>query len=522
MSEDTSLKNKKAAKKKKKFEMPGAFAILFIITIVAVIATWIIPAGAYSKLSYEPAKQELKIVDPHNKVKMVPGTQEQLDKIGVKINIEQFKSGAINKPISIPDTYERLDQNPAGLDQITTSMVHGTIEAVDIMVFIFVLGGLIGVVSASGSFESGLLALTKKTKGHEFMLIFMVSILMVLGGTLCGIEEEAVAFYPILVPIFIAMGYDSIVCVGAIFLASSVGTTFSTINPFSVVIASNAAGITFTEGLYWRVAGCIVGAIFVIGYLYWYSQRIKKDPKLSYSYEDRKSFEKQWSVMGKDAHADNFSWRKKIILILFVIPFPLMVWGVMTQGWWFPVMASMFLAVTIIIMFIAGTGKNGLGEKGTVDAFVNGASSLVGVSLIIGLARGINLVMNEGLISDTILHFSSTLVQNVSGPIFIIIILFIFFFLGFIVPSSSGLAVLAMPIFAPLADTVGIPRFVMVTAYQFGQYAMLFLAPTGLVMATLQMLNMKYSHWLRFVWPVVVFVLVFGGAMLVTQVLIYS
>ena len=107
MSEDTSLKNKKAAKKKKKFEMPGAFAILFIITIVAVIATWIIPAGAYSKLSYEPAKQELKIVDPHNKVKMVPGTQEQLDKIGVKINIEQFKSGAINKPISIPDTYEK-------------------------------------------------------------------------------------------------------------------------------------------------------------------------------------------------------------------------------------------------------------------------------------------------------------------------------------------------------------------------------------------------------------------------------
>ena len=130
--------------------------------------------------------------------------------------------------------------------------------------------------------------------------------------------------------------------------------------------------------------------------------------------------------------------------------------------------------------------------------------------------------MNEGLISDTILHFSSSLVEHVSGPIFIIILLIIFFFLGFIVPSSSGLAVLSMPIFAPLADTVGIPRFVIVTAYQFGQYAMLFLAPTGLVMATLQMLNMKYSHWLRFVWPVVVFVLVFGGAMLVTQVLVYS
>ena len=131
-----------------------------------------------------------------------------------------------------------------------------------------------------------------------------------------------------------------------------------------------------------------------------------------------------------------------------------MVWGVMTQGWWFPVMASAFLIFTIIIMFIAGTGKYGLGEKGTVDAFVNGASSLVGVSLIIGLARGINLVLNKGMISDTILHFSSSIVQHMSGPLFIIVLLFIFFCLGFIVPSSSGLAVLSMPIFAPLADTV--------------------------------------------------------------------
>ena len=109
-----------------------------------------------------------------------------------------------------------------------------------------------------------------------------------------------------------------------------------------------------------------------------------------------------------------------------------------------------------------------------VDAFVNGASSLVGVSLIIGLARGINRIMNDGLISDTVLNFSSSLVKHVNGPLFILVLLIIFFFLGFIIPSSSGLAVLAMPIFAPLADTVGIPRFVIVTAYQFGQYAMLF------------------------------------------------
>ena len=519
---ESNTTNAKKESKRFRLKMPGAFTILFILTIIAVLATWIVPAGSYSKLSYDAGAHEFKIVDAYNKTKMVPGTQAQLDKLGVKVDVKQFESGAINKPISIPGTYERLGQKPAGPDQITTSMVNGTIEAVDVMVFILVLGGLIGVVQMSGAFESGLLALTKKTKGHEFLLVFFVAILMVLGGTLCGIEEEAVAFYPVLVPVFIAMGYDSIICVGSIFLASSIGTTFSTVNPFSVVIASNAAGTTFVDGLYWRIAGLIVATIFVIGYLYWYAKRVKKDPKLSYTYEDKVKFENQWSVIKNNSEESTFTLRKKIILILFILPFPIMVWGVMTQGWWFPVMASMFLAFTIVIMLMVTFGKNGFGEKKVVDAFVNGASSLVGVSLIIGLARGINKIMNDGLISDTVLNFSSSIVKGANGPLFIITLMIIFFFLGFIIPSSSGLAVLSMPIFAPLADTVGIPRFVIVTAYQFGQYAMLFLAPTGLIMATLQMLDMKYSHWLKFVWPIVAFVFIFGGGLLITQVLVYS
>ncbi|MCC9963111.1 YfcC family protein, partial [Streptococcus agalactiae] len=205
---------------------------------------------------------------------------------------------------------------------------------------------------------------------------------------------------------------------------------------------------------------------------------------------------------------------------LFVLSFPLMVWGVMSQGWWFPTMASSFLAITIIIMFLTATGANGIGERDVVDEFVNGASSLVGVSLIIGLARGINIILSQGYISDTMLYTASKLASHVSGSVFIIVMMFIYFVLGFVVPSSSGLAVLSMPILAPLADTVGIPRSVVVMAYQFGQYAMLFLAPTGLVMATLQMLDMKYSHWLKFVWPVVLFLLIFGGGLLVLQVLI--
>lgn len=515
--------NPTAKKRHFKLKMPGAFFILFILTVVAVMATWMIPAGSYSKLSYNSASSELEVKNPQGHVKKLPATQKELDKLDVKIKIGQFKSGGISEAVSVPNTYERLPQHPASLGDITGSMINGTIQAVDIMVFIFVLGGLIGVVKASGAFETGLLALTRKTKGHEFMLIFLVSVLLVLGGTLCGIEEEAVAFYPILVPIFIAMGYDSIVSVGAIFLASSVGTAFSTINPFSVVIASNAAGINFTEGIVWRAGGLAIATIFLLIYLHWYSKKVKAHPEVSYTWDDHKEFNKMWSVESSAENQETgFTFRKKLILILFVVTFPIMVWGVMSKGWWFPTMASSFLVFAIIIMFIAATGKYGLGETGVVDAFVAGSSSLVGVSLIIGLARGINLVLNNGLISDTILQFASALVQHMNGPVFILVMLMIFFVLGFIVPSSSGLAVLSMPILAPLADTVNIPRFVVVTAYQFGQYAMLFLAPTGLVMATLQMLHMRYSHWFRFVWPVVVFLLVFGGGILVTQVLVYK
>lgn len=282
---DTAVKK---PQKHFKLKMPGAFTILFFLTIIAVLLTWIIPAGSYSKIQYSNNRIEMMLPDENKK--SLPATQKTLDRLHVQINVEQFKSGAITSPVSVPNTYQKMKQHPAGFMDIFEGMVQGTMQAVDIMIFIFVLGGLIGVVRASGAFESGLMALTKKTKGHEFVLIFMVSVLLILGGTLCGIEEEAVAFYPILVPIFIAMGYDSIISIGSIFLASSIGTTFSTINPFSVVIASNAAGTTFTQGLAGQIIGLIVAAIFVISYLYLYAKKIKANPKASYTYEDHEAF----------------------------------------------------------------------------------------------------------------------------------------------------------------------------------------------------------------------------------------
>lgn len=512
----TEAQNVSQGKRKWQLRFPSAFTILFIIMILAIAATWLIPAGAYSKLVYNKANNALVVTAPQGAVSTLPATQESLSKMNIAIDIQQFIDGNIRKPIAVPDTYERLEQKPKTIHDLTVSMVKGTIEAADIMVFIFVLGGLIGVVNQTGAFNSGLVALSQRTKNKEFALVFIVSILMILGGTTCGLEEEAVAFYPILVPIFLALGYDAIVSVGAIFLAGSMGTTFSTINPFSVVIASNAAGIPFTDGIGFRVFGLIVGAAVVIGYLYWYCKKIKADPTFSYTYVDRKDFAARYTQIDT-SDIKPFTLRNKLILLLFTVAFPIMVWGVMAKGWWFPQMAASFLTITIIVMFISG-----LSERDAIESFTKGASSLVGVSLIIGLARGVNLVMEEGMISDTILYNATQLVSGMHGSVFIIVLMLIFFLLGFIVPSSSGLAVLSMPIIAPLADTVGIPRSVVVSAYNWGQYAMLYLAPTGLVLATLQMLNMRYNHWFRFVLPMVLFVLIFGGSMLVLQVMMLS
>lgn len=167
-------------KKKWKLKMPGAFTILFFLTVISVFLTWFVPAGSYSKLTY--GHNELTVTQPSGKKTTMPATQASLKKLNVQIDIDQFKSGAISKPVSVPGTYKRLKQHPASLYSIFTSMVNGTMEAVDIMIFIFVLGGLIGVVKASGAFESGLESLTKKSKGKEFILVFMVAVLLAFGG----------------------------------------------------------------------------------------------------------------------------------------------------------------------------------------------------------------------------------------------------------------------------------------------------------------------------------------------------
>lgn len=507
---------------KRSFALPTAFSILFFLLILAAISTWIIPAGSYSKLTFDAENTQFTVTAPDKSISTLPATQETLDELKVQISLENFTSGSISKPVSIPGSYQQLESTPVGITEIFHAMVDGTIEAADIMVFIMILSGLIGVVQVSGTFETGLRSLTQKTKGREFTLIAIVSILMQIAGTTLGLEEEALAFYPILVPVFIALGYDAIVTMAAIFLSGAMGTAFSTINPFSAIIASNAAGISFTEGIWWRLGGWFVAVCVLIPYIYFYARKVKADPTASYAHSSRDEFLAHWKVTFDTTSAYAFNWRQWIILTLFISGFPIMMWGVTKWGWWFPEMAVCFLIITVLVIAVAVIGNRNLSEKKAVEAFLKAASEMVGVTMIIGLARAVNLLLAEGQVSDSILHWATGQVSQMNGPLFIIVMMLMFCVLGFFVPSSSGLAVLSMPILAPLADAVGIPRFIVVSAYQWGQYSVLLIAPTGIVMVTMQMMRMQYNQWFKFVWPMVAFLFSFSMMLLIIQVLVYA
>ena len=407
----------------------------------------------------------------------------------------------------------------ATLSGVLTAPVFGFQDAIGVCLFVMILGGFLGIITETGALDAGIAALVHKLKGNELVLIPILMAIFSIGGTTYGMCEETVPFYLLLAATMVAAGFDSLTGAAVVLLGAGCGVLGSTVNPFAVgvaVDALNGIGVSVNQGIIIALGVIIwlVSLAIAIVFVMRYAKKVKADPKFSYSYEDREKFNAQWELDESGAAAREFSLRKKIVLVIFVAAFIIMIVGVMNLGWWFPQMAAEFVTLSILVMFIGGTGKDGVGEAKMVDAFGAGASSLVPVALIIGLARGVNHVLTEGMISDTMLNAASNLVAGMSGPLFVVCLLLIFFVLGFVVPASSGLAVLAMPIFAPLADTVGIPRWIIVAAYQFGQYAMLYIAPTGLVMATLQMLDMKMSHWFRFVWPMMVFTLVFGAILL--------
>lgn len=499
-------------KPKKKRGFPSAYTVLFIVLLLAAALTYLIPAGQYSTLAYSPDEKMFVITHPDGTTENMDPTQETLDKLKINADLDKFLDETITKPMAISGTYVDLPKNGQGLSALIMAPIQGVTEVVDIMLFIFMIGGAVGILNYMGAFNAGIGALARVSKGHEQIIIVVVTFLIAFGGTTFGMAEETIAFYPILIPIFLASGYDAMVGIAAIYAGSSIGCMFSTVNPFSVVIASNAAGINFESGLWVRLIGLIIGTVITVVYILRYARKVKADPANSIIFDDKEHIDKKFASLTQ-ADAPALTLRFKVVLILFALTFVVMIYGVSRLGWWFSEMSALFLFSGIAIGLIGG-----LKEKEIAREFITGSSDLVGVALVCGLARAVNILLENGKVSDTLLYTMSGWVDGMNPVLFIIVMMLVFIILGFFINSSSGLAVLSIPIMAPLADAVGLPRDVVISAYIYGLGLIGLITPTGLILASLEMVDVTYNKWLKFCMPLMVIWGVFGMIMLLIQI----
>jgi len=485
----------------KKLKFPTAQTILIIIAGFVTLLTWLVPAGKYDSLAYNTIGNTFTKTSIEESVEL-PATQETLENLNIKIPIYKFTSGDIYKPIGIPNTYKELESKPQDLAALAKSPIKGIIAAADIIFLILIIGGLIGIMNLTGAFDAGISWMAKTLKGREYILIILVTTLIAAGGTTFGLAEETMAFYPILIPVFLAAKYDAMVGLACIFLGSGIGTMCSTINPFSTIIASDAAGIAWTMGLNNRLIMLFVCLVITILYILRYAKRVKADPSKSIIYDQKETLEKVFGIKPMNTTTE-FTNRLRLITLVFSLCFVVMIVGVSFLDWWFVEMTTTFLVGAILIGII---GK--IKETVFVEVFAKGAASLLSVAFIVGIARGVTILMEDGLISDTILYYASTITEGMNKGVFTNVMLFIYGGLSFFMPSSSGMAVLTMPIMSPLADTVNIGRETIVNTYQYGMGLFYLINPTSLILAALAIVKIGFNKWVQFIMPLLLLLLI--------------
>ena len=448
----------------KKFKFPSAFTILFFLIWAVAILTRIIPSGEY----------------------------------------EMKENEALGKKVPVAGSYHEVESRPQNFINVILAPIKGfydpdTNEAnsIDVALFVLIIGGFLGIVTKTGAIDAGIAAMMKKLKGREILMIPILMTLFAAGGTVYGMAEETLAFYVLLIPVMIIAGYDTVTAVAVIMLGSGIGTLGSTINPFATVIASDAAGIPFTQGIVLRCIILIAGLVICIAYVMRYAKRVKNDPSVSLVADMKEVNEERFLKKSDGNEVIELNTRLKIILFLFGLSFVIMVYGVSAMGWWMSEMSGLFFLSAIIVGLIAK-----MSEEELTSTFVDGARDLLGVALVIGMARGIVVIMDQGMITATLLHSAETTVKELSSAAFINVMFLLQIALSFFVPSSSGLAVLSMPVMAPLADFSNVARDLVVTAYQSANGLVNLISPTfAVVVGGLAIGDVPYNKWLKFTWP---------------------
>ena len=488
--------------------------ILMIVIVLAALSSRIVVPGKYDTLAYKD-NHTFIIKSDSNEIS-VPSSQATLDSLGIRIQLQKFENGSIQKPISIPDTYHAVDRNQQGFLDILQAPLKGLYESVDIVFFILVLGAFINVFDQTGALKKSLYSLALYMKGRENWLIIILTFLFSLGASSYGMAEEALAFYPFMIPLFLAAGYDRMIPIAVIFGGTCIGALSSFSNPFATIIASNAAGVSWIDGLYARVVLFFVSTMLYIFYILRYANKVKANPAASLvspeisSDQDLANSE---SIENETATASRIP--TNLLVAIFGLTFATMITGVIIWEWWFLEMSTVILGATFLLGFITR-----MKEKDFMRSLIKGAENMLSVSLIVGVARGISIVLNNGNISGTILYASATAVSHMPSTLFIILLLCLFIFFTLFISSSSGMAVLTMPIMGGLAVLIGVPGREIVNAYLFGMGIMGFMTPTGLVLPSLALGRVSVKDWWRFIYPFLIILFILCSIFLVIGILL--
>lgn len=450
----------KVVGKRKKWALPHSYSLIFLIIIIVALMTWILPSGQFDRKDVT--------VDGSTRSVIVPGTFHTISKVSDKGDLRQGITGILSAPMA------------------------GVINAADVVAFVLIVGGAFGIILKTGAIDRGLIDLSNRLKNKGILVIPIAMIIFSLGGSTFGMSEETIPLYTIFISLMYVLKFDSITAILILFLGTQIGYVGSTLNPFSVLIAQGVSGVKGNPQLWLRFIEWVVFTGVSIGFTMWYANRVKKNPEKSVVYkndlENRTQFLKE-----ETGTVVQFSRRDQFILSGFIVALGLIVWGILAKGWYMTEIGAVFLGLGLYAGIVSK-----MNQKEIAENFVKGCSEFVYAAVIIGLARGILVIAQNGMIIDTILNSLATAMKGLPSFAFTTIMLLAHNIITFFVPSSSGEAALTMPVMAPLADLMGINREAAVTAYQFGNGLTNLISPTGgVLLAGLAIARISFGQWLK-------------------------
>ncbi len=519
----------------KKFKMPDSFTILFLIIVVVAILSWIVPSGEY----VNQCTNGQAVIETEDGA-ICPNSEAAAKDLTYAIsNGSELDSSLYNTDYEY--VYQTKEQTKQGVWQVLNAPVNGFYDAIDIALFVLIIGGFINVVMRTGALDSAIGALLARFSGRETLLIPILMILFGIGGTTYGMSEETIGFYLLIVPVFLAAGFDSLVGVRVILLGAGAGVLASTVNPFAIgaAVASSGLAIGIGDGIISRLVLFIIIEGIAIFTTMRYAKKVKANIEDSAVAD---LHEETYNELVSTEHADlELTVGHKIVLAIFGLTFAIMVISVIpwedfgitffvdaadwlnanllliagTTGlsplgwWWFGELTMLFLTAAVIVGIIANRFK--LYETTFIDAFLEGCKDLLGVALIIALSRGITVVMTASGMDATLLNAGSQALADLSKTAFTIGSYIFFIPLSFLIPSTSGLAAASMPVMAPLADMVGgnTAAIYTITAYSAASGLVNLITPTsGVVMGGLALAKVPYDRWLKHVAPTILFMFI--------------